>query len=76
LSGLSTYSTASSDWFGVVDASFSSASGINGSSTPGGTSSGAASVRQFLVRLTPEATANTGSLAGVQDLISDSVDAG
>ena len=72
LSGLSSYSTASSDWFGVVDASFSSSSGIGGSSTSGGGSSaGGANVRQYLVRLTPEATAQAGSLRGVQRLISD-----
>jgi hypothetical protein len=72
LSGLSSYTTASSDWFGVVDASFTSSSGLSGSSGSSGTSGDSATVRQFLVRLTPEATAQAGSLVGVQNLISDS----
>ena len=71
LSGLTSYSTASSDWFGVVDASFSSQTGLSGSSSSSGSANDGADVRRFLVRLTPEATAQAGSLAGVQELISD-----
>jgi hypothetical protein len=71
LSGLTSYSSASSNWFGVVDASFSLKSGLSGSSSSSGSSSDDVSVRRFLVRLTPEATAQAGSLSGVQNLISD-----
>ncbi|MFT5327560.1 MAG: subtilisin family serine protease, partial [Planctomycetaceae bacterium] len=72
LSGLTSYSIASSDWFGNVNSSFTSPSGLSGSSSSSDVSGDGATIRQFLVRLTPEATARAGSLAGVQELITDS----
>ncbi|GEM_PF-687144 len=70
LSAAATYSTANADWFGIVGSAFSATGGFSGSSA-GSNTFGNASTRQFLVRLTPEATAQAGSLSGVQSLIAD-----
>ena len=69
LSG-SGYSTAASQWFGQLETDFSAAGGVSGSSAD--PQSQFISTRQYLVRLTADATEAAGSLAGVQPLIASS----
>ncbi|MBI1314193.1 S8 family serine peptidase [bacterium] len=68
----SSYATASSEWFGTQDITLSPSNELTGSSTFSGPLPVGVIAHQYLVRLTPEATAQARSLAGVQSLISSS----
>ncbi|MFP6763211.1 MAG: hypothetical protein VB858_06325, partial [Planctomycetaceae bacterium] len=57
---------ASVEWFGNIDAVHTSPGGLTGSGTGSGDS---LAVRDYLVRLNPDATRQAGSLAGAQALV-------
>jgi subtilisin family serine protease len=71
LSG-SAYATASGDWFGSLETSLQSVRSLTGSSEFVGPLPPGVIAHQYLVRLTLDATADAGSLAGVQPLLAGS----